>query len=204
MISIVNYGMGNIGSISNMLHHIGVESKIISTREELDIAERILLPGVGAFDAAISRIDEMGLRDSLIRKGRNERVPILGICLGMQLLTRSSEEGTLPGLGLIDADTLAFRGRVAESLKVPHMGWNKVFPGKAEDGLFGGPEATYEFYFVHSYFVSCDHEDDSLFTTEYGVRFDAGVRKDNVLGFQFHPEKSHRFGMRILKRFAEL
>ena len=198
MITIVNYGMGNIGSISNMLRYIGVPSTVAISREDVSRAERILLPGVGAFDAAMQKIDDLGLRDVLVSKAREDRVPMLGICLGMQLLTRGSEEGSLPGLGLINADTLAFRGRVPAAMKVPHMGWNRVVAGEAEAGVFGGPDTEQEFYFVHSYFVACDTAKDSVFTAEYGIRFDAGVRNENVLGFQFHPEKSHRYGMQLL------
>lgn len=204
MISIVDYGMGNIGSISNMLQYIGVKSRLVKSAAQLADAEKIILPGVGAFDAAMRKINESGLREALERKCQQEGVPVLGICLGMQLLTRGSEEGRLPGLGWIAADTLAFRGCISARLKVPHMGWNTVVPSGEPTNLSSGFDAPPQFYFVHSFFVACDDPRDSMFRVQHGINFDAGVRKGNLFGVQFHPEKSHRYGMRLLKSFAEI
>ena len=201
MITIVNYGMGNLGSIANMFKRIGVEVQIISHPEQLAKATKILLPGVGAFDQAMRRINEKGFRDVLDKKVLEEKVPILGICLGMQLLTRKSEEGLLPGLGWIPADTIRFP--IQNGLKVPHMGWNIVIPftkSKLTDNL---PEES-RFYFVHSYYVKVDNTENSILKCLYGVTFDAAIQKDNIYGAQFHPEKSHKFGMQFLKNFANL
>jgi glutamine amidotransferase len=201
MITIVDYGMGNLGSIQNMLKRIGARSRIVSNPLEIESAEKILLPGVGAFDSAMERIGSAGFRDVLDRKALVERVPVLGICLGMQLLSRSSEEGRLPGLGWIAARTM--RLPTSDGRKVPHMGWNLVIqtrPSALTEGL--DPDARY--YFVHSFFVKVDHEEDSVLKTRYGVIFDAAVEHGNIYGAQFHPEKSHRFGMQLLENFARL
>jgi imidazole glycerol-phosphate synthase subunit HisH len=201
MITIVDYGMGNLGSIQNMFKRIGVPSQICADPRELERSEKILLPGVGAFDGAMERINSGGFREVLDRKARIDRVPILGICLGMQLLTRSSEEGRLPGLGWINGQTLRFPQ--TEELKVPHMGWNAVNPARP-NALTSGLERDARYYFVHSFFVKVDDESDSLLTARYGVTFDAAIAHGNVFGAQFHPEKSHSFGMHFLSNFARI
>jgi glutamine amidotransferase len=201
MITIVDYGMGNLGSILNMFRRIGKEACIARSPEEVAGAERILLPGVGAFDAAMERIDAAGFRDVLNEKALNERVPVLGICLGMQLLTRGSEEGHLPGLGWIPAATRRFPP--APRLKVPHMGWN-VVERTRPSALTAGFEGEVRFYFVHSYYVEADAAENVIMETGHGVRFASGVQSGNIYGAQFHPEKSHRFGMHLLRNFAEL
>lgn len=201
MITIVDYGMGNLGSILNMFKRIGVPAMITSDHNEIASADKILLPGVGAFDNAMARINESGLRAVLDRKALVERVPILGICLGMQLLTRSSEEGTQPGLGWIAASTRRFPSM--SGLKVPHMGWNLVVSSR-ESELTADMAEEARFYFVHSYYVHVDSEEDSILKTTYGITFDAAVQHENIYGAQFHPEKSHRFGMQLLKNFARL
>ena len=201
MITIVNYGLGNLGSIVNMFKRIGVPSKITDKEDEIDRAEKLLLPGVGAFDVAISMIHEKGLMDVLNKKALVDKIPVLGICLGMQLLTRGSEEGKLHGLGWVPADTKRFPNK--EGLKVPHMGWNLVHPVTKSLLTDNLPENS-RFYFVHSYYVQVDDSKYSLLRTEYGMSFDAAVQNDNIYGAQFHPEKSHRFGMQIFKNFSEL
>ena len=206
MITIVDYGMGNIGSIANMLKKIGATSRITGKADEIASAGKILLPGVGSFDAAMARIAAQGLREVLDRKALEEKVPVLGICLGMQLLTDSSEEGSLPGLGWIPARTLAFTGRVdPAACKVPHMGWNvvRIRNGSPLTEGFDSLEDP-RFYFVHSYFVQCDDEANAMFRTSHGVTFDSAIMKDNIYGAQFHPEKSHKFGMKLLENFARL
>jgi glutamine amidotransferase len=202
MITIVNYGMGNLGSILNMFKRIGVPARIESEPQAIEQAEKLVLPGVGAFDAAMTRINNAaGLSELLDRKALVDQVPILGVCLGMQMLTRSSEEGTLPGLGWIPAVTTRFPK--LDGLKVPHMGWN-VAKLNTPSALTveTGPEPRY--YFVHSYCVHVDDPAHSLMRTHYGVDFDSGIGRENIYGVQFHPEKSHRFGMQILKNFAAL
>jgi imidazole glycerol-phosphate synthase subunit HisH len=205
MIVIVDYGMGNLGSIANMLKKVGADSRISSDLGEIAGATKLILPGVGAFDAAVERIDAGGFRAVLDRKARQERVPVLGICLGMQLLTDSSEEGKLPGLGWIPARARAFRAHIPAAMKSPHMGWNLIVPSRPST-LTAGLDAMVEprFYFVHSYFVECRDPADSILRTTYGVTYDSGIQRDNVYGVQFHPEKSHRFGMKLLENFARL
>ncbi len=201
MITIVDYGMGNLGSIQNMFKRIGASAQVTGDAQVLARASKILLPGVGAFDSAMQRIADSGLREVLDRKALRERVPTLGICLGMQLLTRGSDEGHLPGLGWIGAATRRFP--TLAGLKVPHMGWNLVTPTQPSP-LTAGLPAQSRFYFVHSYFVQVDDERDSVLKAHYGVSFDAAVSHGNIFGAQFHPEKSHRFGMQLLANFASL
>ena len=201
MIAIVDYGMGNLGSIRNMFKRIGVAAEVTGRVDDLARASKILLPGVGAFDSAMQRIDDSGLREVLERKALQERVPTLGICLGMQLLTRGSEEGRLPGLGWIAATTRRFPA--VAGLKVPHMGWNLVLPG-TPSALTAALPTESRFYFVHSYYVQVDDERDSVLKAHYGVDFVAAVSHGNIHGAQFHPEKSHRFGMQLLANFASL
>ena len=202
MISIVNYGLGNIGSTLNMLRHIGLKAKLESDPIELSQSQKIILPGVGSFDVAMRQINNIeGLLDILNYKAKVERIPILGICLGMQLMTRSSEEGKMKGLGWINADTKKFK--LGNDLKVPHMGWNKV-QANANTGLTDLTESDQRFYFVHSYYVQVDEQVNSLFKTRYGLEFDSGIVDQNIYGVQFHPEKSHKYGMNLFKKFANL
>ncbi len=201
MITILNYGMGNLGSIRNMLRRIGVAAEIVDRPEDLRKASKLLLPGVGAFDAAMEQIQGGGFRPTLDELALERRIPVLGICLGMQLLTRSSEEGKLPGLGWLDGETRKFPANPA--LPVPHMGWNVVARSNGT-ALTENLGAEPRFYFVHSYYVRVDDERDSMLKTTYGITFDSGVRRGNIHGAQFHPEKSHKFGMQLLKNFAAL
>ena len=202
MITIVDYGMGNLGSIRNMFKRIKVESEITADVDKIAAAKKVLLPGVGAFDAAMQRINESGLKEVLDKKATEEKVPVLGICLGMQLLTKSSEEGKLPGLGWIDARTLRFQF-ADHSLKVPHMGWNLVYK-KNESPLTTNLPEEPRFYFVHSYHVQCSNPGDVLMTTHYGIDFHSIIQHENIYGAQFHPEKSHKYGMKLLENFARL
>lgn len=203
MITIIDYGMGNLGSIYNMLKKIGVESNITSDIEEIKIADKIILPGVGAFNSAMIRIIETGFRDVLIKKAIEEKIPVLGICLGMQLLTNSSEEGDLPGLAFIPSKTIRFNFEYKENLKIPHMGWNLVDECNPSHLTKDLPEEP-RFYFVHSYYVKVEYERNSILKTNYGIEFDSAIQKDNILGVQFHPEKSHKFGMKLFENFAKL
>lgn len=202
MITIVNYGMGNLGSMLNMFKRIGVKACIESDPEDIRRAEKLVLPGVGAFDAAMQRInDTPGLREVLEHKATLEKIPVLGVCLGMQLLTQSSEEGKLNGLGWIAG--AATRFPKLEGLKVPHMGWNVALP-KTPSLLTTDVGVEPRYYFVHSYCVHVVNSENSLMRSHYGLDFDSAIGHGNIFGVQFHPEKSHRFGMQILKNFATL
>ena len=201
MIAIIDYGMGNLGSVLNMLKKIGAAAKVTSDFEEIMRAQKILLPGVGAFDTAMGKINSSQLREVLERKALKENVPTLGICLGMQLLTNGSEEGSLPGLGWVPG----FTSRIPASpgVKVPHMGWNSVTATR-ESPLTKNLPADARFYFVHSYAVHVRDKEDSVLQTTHGITFDAAIQRGNIFGAQFHPEKSHRFGMHLLRNFADL
>lgn len=203
MTVIVDYGMGNLGSVRNMLKKVGVDAVVTSDAQRIADAERMILPGVGAFDAAMQRIADLGLRDALDHVALTARRPVLGICLGMQLLLEDSEEGQLPGLGWIPGHVIGFKGRIDTGLKIPHMGWNEVRVAQPQ-AVTAGFEAGYRFYFVHSYFAKVTDPLHAMLHCDYGVAFDAGVCRDNIFGVQFHPEKSHRFGMHLLRNFANL
>lgn len=201
-VSIVDYGMGNIGSLINMFRRIGVQCEVVSDVGSIARARKIMLPGVGAFGAAMGRIDELELRKVLRAKALDEQVPFMGICLGMQLMTRSSEESPgVKGLDLIPADTLRFPR--ALGLKVPHMGWNEVTVSRPTVLTTALPPEP-RFYFVHSYYVQADDPADVMLRCYYGHKFDAGLNRGNIFGAQFHPEKSHKFGIALLKGFAEM
>lgn len=200
-VTIVDYGMGNIGSLVNMFRRIGVGTIVTDRPADIAAARKILLPGVGAFDAAIQRIDDLGLRDVLRARALDAAVPFLGICLGMQLLVDRSEEGSARGLGLIRGSARRFPRSLG--LKIPHMGWNEVAVVRktpVTDFLPSDPR----FYFAHSYYVVAEDRADAALACTYGIAFDAGIRRANIHGAQFHPEKSHRFGMAFLSGFAAL
>ncbi len=202
MISVVSYGVGNVGSIFSMLRKIGVSAVSASTPDEIAHAERIILPGVGAFDHGMQMLNSRSLVAPLQERAA-AGIPLLGICLGMQLLGRSSEEGVSSGLGLMDAHSVRFHAENDRPLKIPHMGWSELTI-RRDSALFDQLDERARFYFVHSYHYVCDRPDDVLATANYGVDFAAVVQCGNVWGAQFHPEKSHRFGMTLLSNFARL
>ena len=202
-IAIIDYGVGNLGSIQNMLKKLGAQSEIATDVNVIERATKLILPGVGAFDAGMTQLNQSGLRPALDAAVLQKRVPVIGICLGMQLMTEGSEEGELPGLGWVSAKTTRFVPSPNEIMKIPHMGWSLVTKAKSSPVL-DLLEDESRFYFVHSYHVGCSNHEDVLLTAQYGsVRFDAAFEYENILGFQFHPEKSHRFGMKLLKAFLE-
>jgi glutamine amidotransferase len=200
-VTIVDYGMGNLGSIANMFKKLGAVAIVARSPEEIEGAGRLVLPGVGSFDTGMRHLGEGGLLEVLNRKAMEERCPTIGICLGMQLLMHRSDEGQLPGLGWVDGEVrrLAMDG-AAPAMRLPHMGWNTVDIVRP-DGLYAGMSGEVRFYFVHSYGVTCRSEEDVLSTTTYGDTFVSALRHGNVFGTQFHPEKSHRFGMQLLSNF---
>lgn len=204
MIIIIDYGMGNVGSILNMLKKVGTSAKISGEPDDIMAAEKLILPGVGAFDNGMTRLAEKGLIPLLNKKVLEEKCPILGICLGMQLMSCKSEEGELPGLGWVEAETRRFKfnGEIGH-LKIPHMGWNEV-RASGQPLLFERFEKPPRFYFVHSYHVCCERPEDVMATSFYGYEFTAAIGKENVMGTQFHPEKSHRYGMHFLRNFVNL
>ena len=201
-VAVIDYGVNNIGSVLNMLRRLGVEATTARRPEDLPGAAGIILPGIGAFDAGVTSLRRTGLFDALRAEVLQHRTPILGICLGMQLLSRGSEEGDLDGLNLVAATTkrISFAAGQA-ALKVPHMGWNATTC--ADRDLFDGLVDP-RFYYVHSFHVVCDDPSDVAARCSYGADLTAAVRRGHVMGTQFHPEKSHRFGMRVLENFARL
>lgn len=201
MIAVIDYGLGNLGSIVNMYRVLGEKAVITDDEKVIDKADKLILPGVGSFDAGMCKLKENGLAD-VIRIQAEKQKPILGICLGMQLLGRKSEEGTQEGLGLIPFDCVKFKLQTESNYKIPHMGWDIVgFTQKHP--LLDGLKGTQRYYFVHSYHAVCDEKQNVLMKCNYSYEFAAAVVKENVVGVQFHPEKSHDFGMALLKNFAE-
>jgi glutamine amidotransferase len=203
VITIIDYGAGNIGSVLNMIKHVGGEASVANSAAGVLVAEKILLPGVGSFDNAMTRLAGLGLVEPLKERAK-AGIPFLGICLGMQLLANESEEGRMSGLGLIPGQVrrLTFEGNEAR-LKIPHMGWNSVTPVRVHP-LVAGLEEDARFYFVHSYHFVCDSDEDILLKSVYGYPFTSGVQRGNVMGVQFHPEKSHRYGMQLIRNFVGL
>jgi imidazole glycerol-phosphate synthase subunit HisH len=203
MISIVDYGMGNLNSIRKAFHRINVPCQIATKPIDVLNAKKIILPGVGHFENGMRRLQDQGLIEILNRKAQEEKIPILGICLGAQLLTSHSEEGDISGLGWIEASTLRFRIENNTKIKVPHMGWNDL-QLKSNEPIFDGITKRDQFYFVHSFYIKCIREKDSISKTEYQIVFDSVIKKENIIGVQFHPEKSHDAGLRILHNFSKL
>ncbi len=199
---IVDYGMGNLASIQNMVNRVGCEATVTSEPREVEEADKVILPGVGAFDLAMKNIASLHLRDTLEEKVIVAQTPLLGICLGMQILGKKGEEGSLPGLGWLDADVVKFRFAGDSGYRVPHMGWNVVRESR-ENVLFTGMPDEKRFYFLHSYYLDCRDPGDVVGQTEYGIAFCSAVQHGHIFGVQFHPEKSHKFGLQLLKNFIE-
>ena len=203
MITIVDYGLGNIRAFLNMYRRLNIDAETATSPDQLRAATRIILPGVGAFDDAMSRLSTSGLHDALNEMVLERRVPVLGVCVGMQMLGNGSDEGQLPGLGWVPGRVRALSALAPDSPRpVPHMGWNDVRPRSAAS-LFDGLESDARFYFLHSFYFECETPADVLAVSNYGRDFACAVSAGNVSGVQFHPEKSHHFGARLLKNFAE-
>lgn len=200
---IVDYGMGNLGSILNMLKYLDIDACISSSPEIVRKAKKIILPGVGAFDNGMAQLNALNMTEVLHHKALIEKIPILGICLGMQLMTMRSEEGTSDGLCWINANTIRIRNEGNTEIKVPHVGWNclnEINKHPLNEGIINDSR----YYFVHSYAVICADSANTLSQTRHGIDFDSMIANDNLMGCQFHPEKSHRFGMKIFENFNKL
>ncbi|MDB9964262.1 imidazole glycerol phosphate synthase subunit HisH [Vicingaceae bacterium] len=204
MITIIDYGAGNIKSIQNMLKKIGVPSKLTSSAKEVIKAEKLILPGVGHFDYGIRQLRQSGLMECLEKRVLEDKAPILGICLGAQMLGNGSEEGSEKGLGWIDMDIVHFdTNRIHKTHKVPNMGWNYINPAK-DSALLSRLDQQARFYFVHTYHMHPKRELDVLAYSNYGYEYASAVSKDNIYGVQFHPEKSHKYGMQLLRNFTAI
>jgi glutamine amidotransferase len=204
MIAIVDYGLGNIRAFANVYKNLNIPFIISNKTTDFKKAEKVILPGVGAFDYAMEQLNKSGLRQILDEIVVHHHVPVLGICVGMQMLGRSSEEGTLPGLGWIDGEVKKFDpSTLVQSTHLPHMGWNDVTP-ITKNSLFQGLEQNARFYFLHSYYFQCHKRENVLAVTDYGCEFACAVNSGNIFGVQFHPEKSHLSGIKLLENFAKL
>lgn len=200
MVIIANYGVGNLASVCNMLRKVGVEARVSEGPADIRLADRVILPGVGHFDHGMKMLNASGLRDALDEFALGRKRPVLGICLGAQILGRGSEEGTAPGLGWLDMECRRFP--VHPELRVPHMGWSRVEMRKTSP-LFKYAEADARYYFVHSYHMQCIDDADVVGVSEHGMTFTSAVQRSNVFGVQFHPEKSLRHGLAVMRAFAE-
>jgi glutamine amidotransferase len=203
-IVIIDYGMGNIGSVQNMLKYLGTDSIVTSDKKEIENAEKLILPGVGHFKSAMDNINKLGIAELLKAEVLEKKKPILGICLGMQLMCSHSEEGDVSGLSLIDAKVRKFDFSHNDKLKIPHMGWNKVELLNNRSKIFKESLDESRFYFVHSYYVKCNNISDVLTKTNHGLNFDSSFERGNIFGVQFHPEKSHRFGIHLFENFLKI
>ncbi len=204
MIGIVNYGSGNIQAIKNIYNSLNIQTKIITDPSELKEADKLILPGVGAFDETMKQLIDSGLKEELDNLVLNHKVPILGICVGMQIMADSSEEGILNGLGWIKGEVKKFDiSLFNQKPYLPHMGWNTIKP-KKENPIFFNIDEELGFYFVHSYFFDCVNKQNILATSDYGIEFSSSVVNENIYGMQFHPEKSHSNGVKLLHNFSKL
>lgn len=202
MITVVNYGSGNISAITNIYKRLNIQCTVASEAAHLEGATHLVLPGVGAFDTTMEQLDASGMRPTLDRKVLEDHLPVIGVCVGMQIMARSSEEGKRLGLGWLKATVRRFdTAQLEHKPHLPHLGWNVARPVDAP-ALFEGVDIDRGFYFLHSYYFDCDDEADVLATSEYGVQFTSAAHAGNVYGVQFHPEKSHQNGIQIFKNFA--
>lgn len=204
MIAIIDYGLGNVRALADVYKNLNIPAVIARKSEDVEGAGKVILPGVGAFDHAISQLESSGMKPCLDELVLQRRLPVLGICVGMQMLANSSEEGILPGLGWIKGDVIRFRPSASGRRRyVPHMGWNTMKPVKA-NGLLNGLDSQARFYFLHSYFFKCRDSCNVFAVTDYDEEFASVVNSGNIYGVQFHPEKSHSWGIRLLENFASM
>jgi glutamine amidotransferase len=204
MITLIDYGVGNIFAFQNVYKSLNIPTKIAKSHDDLADAQKLILPGVGSFDYAMSQLNATGMREKLDELVLKHKVPIIGICVGMQMMGNRSDEGELEGLKWIDSEILKFdETLIQQRTKLPHMGWNDVAPLKNHP-LFIGLEKEAIFYFLHSFYFKCNNPIDSIAISNYGLSFSSAVNKDNIYGIQFHPEKSHQYGEKLLNNFAKL
>lgn len=204
MITIIDYGVGNIFAFQNVYKRLDIPTKIAKTREDLTDVKKMILPGVGSFDYAMGQLNASGMREKLDELVLEKKVPVIGICVGMQMMGNRSDEGNLEGLKWIDSEILKFdENLIPHRTKLPHMGWNDVSI-VCNHPLFFGLEKNAIFYFLHSFYFKCNNPKDSIAVSEYGLSFSSAVNKDNIYGIQFHPEKSHHYGEKLLHNFAKL
>ena len=202
MITIVDYGLGNIRAFANVYERLNIKTKIAQSAVDLHGAAKIILPGVGSFDYAMTLLNNSGMRDELDIQVLVKKTPVLGVCLGMQIMSKSSGEGKLHGLGWIDGEVKLFDvNKIKSKTRYPHMGWNTIQPIKS-NSLLSGFNGDSRFYFLHSYYFECNNTNDVISTTEYGITYTSALNKNNIFGIQFHPEKSHSNGIKLLKNFA--
>ena len=204
MITIVHYGLGNIRAFVNVYERLNIPVVVARTADDLQVATKIILPGVGAFDHAMDLLNGSGMRRTLVKLVLDDRLPILGVCVGMQIMAQSSDEGVLSGLGWIDGAVrkLPVSALISKTW-LPHMGWNTIHPNM-DSPLLVNLSSESRFYFLHSYYFHCNSKNDIVATTEYGIRFTSIVNIGNIYGVQFHPEKSHQWGIQLLRNFADL
>ena len=204
MIAITDYGLGNVKAFANVYYRLNIPVIIARESEDFRDATKIILPGVGSFDYAMQRLNDSGMRESIENKVMNENVPVIGICVGMQMLAKKSEEGLLPGLGWIDGEVKRFvMPSNSSTMRIPHMGWNTITPIYT-NGLLNSMDEASRFYFLHSYYFKCNNTADVIATTNYDGKFECAVNHKNIYGVQFHPEKSHGWGAQLLENFAKL
>lgn len=202
MITIIDYGLGNIRAFTNVYERLNIKTKVARSAKDIQGAEKIILPGVGAFDHAMTQLNQSGMREELEKQVLIHKVPVVGICVGMQILGKTSDEGVLPGLGWINGFVKKFDpNKITYKTQLPHMGWNSIHPIKNHP-LMSGLNTESRFYFLHSYYFACNNPEDIMSTTEYGITYASAVNKENIFGIQFHPEKSHSNGIQLLKNFA--
>lgn len=204
MITIIDYGVGNIFAFQNVYKRLDIPTKIAKTSQDLANAEKLILPGVGSFDYAMNQLNNSGMREKLDELVLDKKVPVIGICVGMQMMGNRSDEGKLEGLKWIDSEILKFdESLIQQRTKLPHMGWNDVTPVNNHP-LFIGLEKDAIFYFLHTFYFKCKNEKESIAISNYGISFSSAVNRDNIYGIQFHPEKSHQYGEKLLNNFANL
>jgi len=204
MITIIDYGLGNVQAFVNVYNRLDIPVNVANTSDDLVGTSKIILPGVGSFDRAMQQFNASGMRKLIEQLIFEDGIPILGVCVGMQMLANSSEEGKLPGLGWVDGKVKKFDvASMLQTQYLPHMGWNNVISEK-EDELFRFMKKEKRFYFLHSYYFDCLQESNAIGVTDYGFQFTSAIKKNNIFGVQFHPEKSHHFGEQLLKNYSEI